>query len=63
MVFRALAALSCAAASQDGGQSQTMGACGYLQRLPPVLRRSVCGTGARQHTRAVWGWGGLEGGL
>lgn len=26
----------------------------YLQKLPPVLRRSVCGTGARQHTRAVY---------
>jgi hypothetical protein len=26
----------------------------YLERLPPVLRRSVCGTGARQHTRAVF---------
>ena len=25
----------------------------YLEKLPPVLRRSVLGTGARQHTRAV----------
>ena len=30
------------------------GACVYLQKLPPVLRRSVCGTGTRQHTRAVY---------
>ena len=25
----------------------------YLQKLPPVLRRSVCGTGPRQHAQAV----------
>jgi hypothetical protein len=25
----------------------------YLQRLPPVIRRSVCGTGPRQHSQAV----------
>ena len=30
------------------------GACDYLQKLPPMLRRSVCGTGARQHTRAIY---------
>ena len=27
----------------------------YLQRLPPVLRRSVTGTGARQHTARSYG--------
>ena len=32
----------------DSGRAATAGS-EYLQKLPPVLRRSVTGTGARQH--------------
>jgi hypothetical protein len=33
-----------------GAADPVQGACPYLQKLPPLMRRSVCGTGARQHT-------------
>ena len=36
------------------GCGGAQGSCNYLQRLPLVLRRSVCSTGVRQHTCAVY---------
>ena len=36
------------------GLGPAAGDIAYLQRLPPVLRRSVCGGGARAHTQRVW---------
>ena len=41
-------------AADPGAIGAAMGDNPYLQKLPPVLRRSVCGNGARQHTRAVY---------
>lgn len=35
------------------GLTSANGSCAYLQRLPPVIRRSVCNTGARQRAHAA----------
>ena len=45
--------------SGGGGSSHATasGDSPYLQRLPPVMRRSVSGTGARPHTQRVFAGG------
>ena len=53
--LRASASVGALPSSVDPGAiGAAMGDNPYLQKLPPVLRRSVCGNGARQHTRAVY---------
>jgi len=53
--LRASASVGALPSSVDpGALGAAMGDNPYLQKLPPVLRRSVCGNGARQHTRAVY---------
>ena len=43
-----------AAGGMADASASACGASPYVQKLPPVLRRSVTGNGPRQHTRAVF---------